>query len=316
MYDDPLPTINLSELSGARVVAIPLADGLVACNPSIAADGGSLFATVRTVNYSLSDKGELISLPGGRPMSGNWLVRFDRDLAVADAQPLDDTAFRGEDAFPGGFEDCRLFRWKGGWWFSATVLVKTDPLVARIVLGRLDGVRIADCQVMDSPRQASVEKNWMPFVVGGRLGWIYRIDPLELMWQRDGAAPTFVPVGKPGPLEGWKGSSHCVGYGRRWLCVVHCRRVRPQGHFYEHRFVELTRRFRLRRMSAPFILERPVVEFCAGMCLVGRDVYLSYGVLDRKARLMRLDLAEVERLLRDGSIPRGWAWVKQVFASP
>jgi hypothetical protein len=306
MDDDPLPALKLSDIPGARVVDISLPGDLVACNPSIAVDGSGLHAIVRTVNYALDDAGVLVSLPGGRQMTANWLVTFDRDLAVAGARPLDDAPFRGEDAHPGGFEDCRLFRWRGAWWFSATVVVKFDPPVAKIVLCRLDGARVAECQVIESPSQAPIEKNWMPFVAGRRLGWIYRIDPTELLWQEDDAPRTFARVGETGLLKGWNGSSQCIDYNGRWLCLVHRRGKRAEGVFYRHRFVELTRRFGIRRLSEPFILERPAVEFCAGLCMIGGDLFLSYGVLDRQARLLRIDRGQVERLLRNGPIPRGW----------
>ncbi len=285
----------------------------MACNPSIAADREGMRAIVRTVNYRLSDDGVLISLPGGRQMTSNWLAKIGRDLAVVDAQLIDDTAYRGEDIHPGGFEDCRLFRWNGGWWMSATVVVKFAPAVAKIALCRLDGVRVAERQLIESPSQEPIEKNWMPIVAGRRLGWIYRIDSMALVWLNDGGAPTLERIGKADLLEGWSGSSQCLRYRGRWLCVVHRRKKQGGGQFYEHRFVEIDRSFGIRRMSESFLLERPAVEFCAGLCFLGCDVVLSYGVFDREARLLRLSRSDVERLLREGPIPRGLTRIRRAF---
>jgi hypothetical protein len=305
MSDDPLPAIRLSLFGGTQIVPIPIPGEARACNPSIAINGRGFCAIVRVVNYELSDAGVLISLPGGREVSSNWLVEFDRNLNATASSRIDDEAARtGEQAFPGGFEDGRLFRWKSAWWFSATVVVDFAPVRAKIVLCRLADQRVTECYLMESPLGAAIEKNWMPFVDQDALGWIYRISPTQLMRHRDGEAPRYEQIGESGPLDGWFGSSQCVRYRGRWICVVHRRRHRPESVFYEHRFVELTDDFRIRRVSSGWMFESPVVEFCAGLCISGRSVILSYGVLDRHARLMRIKLRHVERMLRSDLISR------------
>ena len=88
---------------------------------------------------------------------------------------------------------------------------------------------------------------------------------------------------------------------------------RPGGRVYEHCFVELTDDFRIRRISNIWIFERPTIEFCAGICIVGRHLILSYGVLDRHARLLRLKLSVVERMLRSDVISRRLTLASQAF---
>lgn len=297
---------RLCEHTSARVHPILLPDNnLLACNPSIAADGSGFRAIVRTVNYKLDEAGRCHPPPGGRYMSENWLTEFDRELQVTRSRRIDDSRFCADDGpFPGGFEDCRLFLWNGAWWFSATVVTEFAGLMCGIVLCRLDDAQVAECRSVASPTGAEREKNWMPVVDRTGLGWIYRIDPAEVARYRDDAPPVLERAAPLDLLDGWSGSSQCVRFRRRWLCVVHVRRDRGDGIFYEHCFVELTDGFRIRRISDPWLFERSVVEFCAGLCVAGDDLVLSYGVLDQHARLIRIPGAMVEDMLRPVALSR------------
>src|ERR1700686_4544312 len=76
---------------------------------------------------------------------------------------IDDEAARtGEQAFPGGFEDGRLFRWKSAWWFSATVVVDFAPVRAKIVLCRLAGQRVTECYEQDRRRGGAHRRAGVP----------------------------------------------------------------------------------------------------------------------------------------------------------
>jgi len=198
------PKLKISTLPGVAVYPITIPGFAEACNPSIAQTGDGFFSIVRTVNYSLSDAGEYISRPD-RYMSSNWLAAFDRDLNLIDIHPIDDKAFRSgscEGAFPGGFEDCRLFDWNGERWFSATVVTGYEPLRTGMVLCRLDGTRVVECRAVPSPLDAPMEKNWMPYIDGTALGWIYRADPPQLVAYRNGSPKWIAGIGRPGHLEG------------------------------------------------------------------------------------------------------------------
>ncbi len=220
-------------------------------------------------------------------------------------------------AVPGGIEDCRLFRWRGGWWFSASALLQITPFYhLQMVLCRLEEARIVECRAFASPVGSLIEKNWMPLVDGDDLKWIYRIDPMQIVTYRDAAEPGYseqAPPDPPGPLHGWSGSSPVIRYGKRWLCVVHLRIWDGQRMFYEHAFVEMNDALRITRMSAPWSFEAHTVEFCAGLCLSGHDVILSYGVMDRSARLMRIGHWQLELLLRSDRVARAGIALSQML---
>jgi hypothetical protein len=308
------PIIRLSSFADAQSVSIPIADGLRACNPSIAVDGGGLQAIVRTVNYELNNVGGIISMPGGFPVSANWLVDLNRELRITSVREIDDSAFCGpKGLFPGGFEDCRLFNWKGAWWFSASVVASVTPLIVKMVLCRLEAEYVAECNFVSSPNQTAMEKNWMPCIEGDSLRWIYRIDPMQIVEYRNDGPSTHDLIGQTGRLETWSGSSQCVRYRNGWLCVIH-RRVRwPEGSIYEHCFVELTDNFHICRVSDAWIFEKPSVEFCAGLCVLDKYLCLSYGVLDRRAHVLRLKLSHVERMLRADILSRTLTRGSQAF---
>jgi hypothetical protein len=86
-------------------------------------------------------------MPTGGIQSGTWTATLDSSLTVASIRPIDDERFRAGRAAR-GFEDCRLFHWRGHWWFSATVLRTTSPV---------------------SPLGEPFENNWTPLVRGDEL---------------------------------------------------------------------------------------------------------------------------------------------------
>jgi len=110
-------------------------------------------------------------------------------------------------------------------------------------------------------------------------------------------------LGRFGCLENWAGSSPLVRYRGNWLCVVHLRKDWDHVSSFEHRLVELRDNFTLRRMSRAFTFEGDDIEFCAGLSVTQTHAILSYGVQDREARLMRLELSAIEAMLRPLYIP-------------
>lgn len=297
------PKLRLATVGDAAIVPLAAPHDPRICNPSIAASDEGFFCLIRSVNYQLDPYGRVLTAPEGGFKSGNWLARLDDELRITQLERIDDSAV-GLDRKPWNrLEDGRLFRWKDAWWFTATWVLADDPLVCQIALCRLQGHKVVEWHLLPSPAGSLREKNWMPLVDGGDLKWIYWVDPTEVLSYRNGSLSR-VRLDRYGRLEGWAGSSPLVRYRGNWLCVVHLRRDWRHVSSFVHRLVEFDDDFRLRRMSPVFLFEGDDVEYCAGLCLTDRHAILSYGMQDREARLMRLDLAAIEGLLRPLRIPK------------
>ncbi len=108
----------------------------------------------------------------------------------------------------------------------------------------------------------------MPVVDGDALKLIYRISPLQIVDvdnERRGSLRSLDE--RSFRTDGWSGSSQLVAYRNGWLCVVHNRIYTNECLYYEHAFVELSRDFRILRVSRPWYFDEQTVEFCAGLCI-------------------------------------------------
>jgi len=320
----PRPKLRLSALPGADIVPLHVPGQRRICNPSIATSDRGFLCIVRAVNYELTEKAALryVAEPYDRPETHNWLLDLDADLQIVNARRIEEGGVLDFLHLPAGsdirspdeagvsnspitvndIEDCRLFRWNDAWWFTATFVFQIMPAKAQMALGRLDAATVAEFHLLPSPLKADVEKNWMVRAKSDRLEWIYWIDPTAVL-DYVGGKLSYKLLGRHGSLENWFGSSQLVPYRGNWLSVIHKTRTSSKGKTYEHRFVEWTDEFVIRRVSPRFSFEGQKIEFCAGLCLTDRHAILSYGLWDRQAHLMRLDIATVEAMLRPPRMP-------------
>lgn len=163
------PGFRLSRTPGAEVFPLHIPGHNRICNPSIAASDQGFFCVVREVNYDLDSNGRVAVMPEGGFRSSNWIVELDENFCVTRIDRIDDKRTDADCHSVDRLEDCRVFRWRDAWWFSASLVLGDDPLVCQIALCRLEGSSIAERHLLPSPRNARREKNWMPRVDGDRL---------------------------------------------------------------------------------------------------------------------------------------------------
>lgn len=291
---------RLSLFPGTRHHRIKIPGKFPACNPSIARDGDGFLVLVRTVNYRINANGRYSFPKGENRDAANWLVKLDSEFRLLSAQTIDDDQARHGGAMTvRGFQDGRPFRWRNAWWFVASARAAVHESKAMMALCRLDGSRVAECIFIPSPLHQLVEKNWMPRISEDELKLVYRVSPTQIVHCKDGGEFQFQEVGSPAiPFDRWSGSSQLIRYGGNWLCVVHIRLMNGRSFSYRHAFVELDKDFKILRYSDPWVFNKRTVEFCSGLCIVQNDAILSYGRLDREARLLSIPLPTVERLLQ------------------
>jgi predicted GH43/DUF377 family glycosyl hydrolase len=268
-------------------------------NPSIAADGDGFRMIVRTANYCLVDGEYHFFEPGSVFRSINYVVALDASLRVTEVGVLEDVS-EGPPIQPArvlGYEDCRLLRVGDRWVATATVYDRNAEGRCEVALLELDGPRVSAVHIAGRT-PGRHEKNWMPFVDGGALHFVYGLDPPAVLRWDAGAASTTVVSGDPGRERGrYRGGSQGVEVDGGWLFVVH--EVTGSGALrrYVHRFVLLDAEHRLAGLSPPFTFAHEPVEFCAGIALRGGDLVLSFGIEDQEAHLVVVSRDEVMELL-------------------
>ena len=258
-------------------------------NPTIAPDGDGFRLIVRTSNYLL-ENGRYVCLTDDPAIqTQNYMLTLDGQLEVTGLAPLTE-GDNGPPRHPSrvrGYEDCRLIQVDGTWFATATVRDHNPQERCEIALLRLDGSHIEQTTVLAGPVPGRHEKNWMPFLNGSTLYFLYSCDPTVVVAcdPPDGRLEIVSQSSGPPRAAGLRGGSQGVPVDDGVLFVVHEVAERSGMRAYPHRFVLLDHDWRLAGISPAFTLRGHEIEFCAGLARRGDDLLLTFGVGDRSAGL-------------------------------
>jgi hypothetical protein len=271
------------------------------CNPSICIHDGSYYATVRGCNYDLRRGYHFTvgSSPSKTPDSQNYIARLTPQLGIEGYWFLEDRHIRADKRALDGIEDLRLFEYRGNLCVLGSALNYTPtPKNTMVLCTVVDGV-MEKPLFIQSPKEAPVEKNWMPIVHNGDLFFVYQTAPFELYRLR---GDWLVRVEAEGSTDNWpsglSGSSCVMPYGDGYIAVIHRKTIdqKKRLHFYRHHLVEFDAEMRPVRISRKFSFEDERVEFCSGLAFDGEDVVFSYGLMDQKAVILKMPKDSLRRL--------------------
>jgi hypothetical protein len=287
-----------------RPISLTVPSEFRCCNPSIIATQDGWLATIRTYNlYSVKD-GTIHKIDGEKLINENWLVSYTDDFHVQTQTviDIDDNLIAAEqrDTFlPNGISDYRIFRNMGDYYllgYGSNIRDHLDTMV----LCRLAGDRVARLDIIKSPKNLDVEKNWMPVESDAELSVIYSVNPFELMSIKEGRPRSQHTRPYNSGIAEYRGSSQAIRYKSGILCVVHRSIVVRWRRIYLHRFVLFEKNWAIARMSKEFFIEKKGAEFCAGLANKGDRYVISYGLRNIHARVVEMSGSLVERLL-DGA---------------
>jgi hypothetical protein len=286
-----------------RGLSVPAPAPFVPCNPSVVWTGSRWLCSVRAVDYRLGVPSKTGS------SSKNYLAVLRDDLSTESVRELVDTTEspRNARSLVKGFEDLRLYMRGQQVWALATAcdLVNggAQPEMCRLQIDA-DSSEIVDIRPMRGPWSRYPQKNWMVVADGQGARAIYRVAPSLVIhpeviaheWASVDSAYTLMDEHDFIPSM-IRGSSQVLPCGDGWLCVVH-EHVCKAPVVYGHRFVWLDSGFGIGRVSEAFAWERVGVEFCAGMAIRDQRLVVSYGVQDRSAKIVELELGAVLAKMR------------------
>lgn len=260
-------------------------NGYLPTNPSICVHDGALWCVVRTVNYSMDGRHYIVHDPKRIVRTENYLGRLKLDGTFVEPRLMRDfdTSPRAPSQVV-GYEDMRLVSVDGRLTGSATVCDRgaQGPRVARLHLtSKMD---VGEVEVQPSNQRC--EKNWMPLDVDGEFTWIYSLDPTAILSKTG-------PLRKcPLALDHLRGGA-AIPIRSGYLCVAHEAIDEPEGRIYLHRFVKLDKKFNVTAVSPAWVFAGHGIEFCAGLAYFEGRLVLSYGIKDREAWIMKVDVDEV-----------------------
>ena len=289
----------------AQAVGFTPPQGYHPSNPSVARLGEEIVLLQRAVNFTLAEDGAART-PGSAPIhTRNFLLQLDAELAIRSSAEILPPTDMPAPAFQEvqGFEDARLFAWRGKLWCSACVRELTPEGWCNQVLARVDdaspGVcRLTDWRVLRREGPRRHEKNWMPQVVGKALQFFYQCDPTQVVDEHARIVAETTPTIA---AEQFRGGTQAIAFDHGWLALAHEVSERNKLRHYQHRFVWFDKAGKLRRVSRPFFFNRSGVEFAAGLAQHpdGKRLIISYGVDDKEAWIGRVDASDVRQLLDD-----------------
>ena len=273
-------------------------------NPSVVRRGDDLLLVQRTVNYVITKSGG-IQTTGDAFSTRNFLLRLTASLEVASSVEILPPDNLEKPAYQRvrGFEDARPFIWHDELWCSAATRELAQDGWHQQVLARIDestdGLsRFTDWRLLAPPGSRQHEKNWMPFLTGDVLRFIYLCDPTRIL---DPGAKIVAESVPPIAAECFRGGSQAIAFENGWLALVHEVIGEGRERYYHHRFIYLDDAMQLQKVSKPFFFEHHGIEFAAGLAPHPDEAQLviSYGIEDRESRVATVATAEILRLLDD-----------------
>lgn len=275
----------------------------VPLNPSVMFDGKQWRCLVRTVNYKLND-GYYYGHGGKSIHTRNYMLDLTPDLDTIKVTEMLDRDATPRSNFPiFGYEDCRLFSFRGRLWATCTVCDFTDHGQREIALLEINSndYSVKRARVLRGPWSGHHQKNWMPMVSEdfSYLRFVYSAKPEVVLELRDGSLGVCSEKFDLDPNSSMRGGSQGVRVGDDWLFVVHEVSHGANGRVYLHRFILMSDRMRVTKMSDAFYFQHHGIEFCAGLALRDQTLVASFGVHDSSAFFGLFDLAKVLESLRD-----------------
>jgi SAM-dependent methyltransferase len=287
-------------------------DNYHATNPSINVHNGQLWMIQRTVNYQIRPDGSYDMCGDSAIRTKNHLLKLDDNFNIQSAEhiAMPDNMPEPLYSLVVGFEDSRLFFWKGEPWCSSTVREVTSEGWCEIALARISNVGLGQCKLSDwrvvQPTfcDKQHEKNWMPVVINDNLFFIYSSDPVRFI---DHNGNLVNETQSSIASDSYRGGGAAVHFDGGYLTLIHESTHMPYGkRRYLHRFVWYDRYGRLAKISNAFYIMKLGIEFSAGLAKhPNRDtIIVSFGLNDRESWLAELSCDDVRSILQPAGIDK------------
>lgn len=274
-------------------------------NPSIANCGDKLCLILRTVNYIITPAGSYDMQGDCAVRTKNILINFDNELNIISSEEIYLPINFPDPLFKEvlGFEDSRLFYWKGNFWSTSTLRELNQAGNCEIVLAKIvqkeDGLFHYDEYKVIHPTFCEIEhqKNWMPKVDGDDLYFVYSSDPTRII-DINGNIVSEHPVEIA--ADSFRGSSQLLKVDDGWLACIHESHTMPENkRRYMHRFVLYDNDGKLIKYSESFYFHTLGIEFAAGIArnTATNQIIVSFGLADKESWLALFDESEIKKIL-------------------
>jgi hypothetical protein len=308
------------------IIPADVTNGTGIFNPAICNDNGKLICNIRhaqvTIFHSEKSKfehqwGPLTYMNPENDITlttTNYFCEIGDDMLIKSYHKVDMSKLDTPPLWEfRGLEDGRLVRWDGKLYLAGVRRDTTTNGQGRMELSEIqfddNGVREISRFRIPAPGADNTycEKNWMPvldkpyhFVKWSNPTQVVYADPIKKTCEN-------VYVGEVGeqpyPYD-YRGGSQVVKIGDYYVCVTHQTHLfksekGSKNGIYKHAFIVWDKNWKVLKYCKPFSFFNVLIEFCAGMCVYGENVLITFGSRDNAAYLLRIPLKAFEDFINE-----------------
>jgi glycosyltransferase involved in cell wall biosynthesis len=287
-----------------RRIAFEPPDGFTAMNPCVTIAAHGIKCLVRTVNYTMDEAGRYLikgtngEANGTNPINTrNFLLSMEPNFDVKIAEEV-----LPPEGFPPpsynlvvGFEDMRVFEWRGNIWSISNVREQNPEGWCEQVLAMIPRDRRLQAWKKILPANRQHEKNWAPIVTDDELRFVYNIgatiDPETAIISKHSIQYA---------ADNIRGGTQYIPFRGGYLALTHEAYHHSNGkRYYLHRFSYVDVVSKIWKLSAPFVFHEKVIEFAAGIAMhpSNKQILISYGREDKEAWIASVDETDVAEFL-------------------
>ena len=291
----------LTEKWNLKPVKIDIESEYACFNPSIVKTSGGYQLIARSTNVINLNDGtyQYLSIPH---VTKNYLLFLNDNFEITDKKILNNNLNEELSLkVQYGIDDIRIFKWAEQYWVCGAVpyLSKgSEDVGSKQIFCRLNGDELVDHKLIDSPYNRKVEKNWVPVINNEELSFACGLAPLDLMHYKNGELLHHKQKIKDAQDFSIRGGTPFINWKNVLLGIVHSAHIHHKGkRYYTHHFVTLNSKLEMLEISEPFFIQRKGIEFASGLELDDGGVVLSYGVADRRCRVVRIPDSIIEKYI-------------------
>jgi len=294
MYIERLPVIKTINISGS----IP--DGYVSSSSSIMRSENGYKIILRTVNYYIGEKGSYHVIGGDSKVNTrNFLLNVGKDFNILDQTELINKSgiLIFGDSPVLGIEDIRGVENEN--WFFGCCRDTNVGYHCQMCIGEYDNSGTINSLIPMS-NGTTTEKNWLPFILDGVKSYIYGWHPFKIIKLTQDGPIEFVNKFFPNiNLSTIRGSTPPIQYNNGYLAVIHNVHYNDPRKYY-HRFVWLNNDFSEIKISHPFYIVQPGIEYTLSICHSDMGLLMGYSFRDTCSRCLVIDYLVVDKYLNTG----------------
>jgi glycosyltransferase involved in cell wall biosynthesis len=256
------------------------------------------YHNVRFVNYSINHHDGSYMMKEGK-YSDTHKVRTQNVLYSPQSSVIMKDASvslpRRSSAHILGLEDVRVYTDADDkLCFVATSSEYSEQI--RILQGEygLDG-HYRNCRVLESPTNASCEKNWIP--VNDTADIIYRWHPLEVGSLQESQSRLHIHTRHATPwfFKHLRGSAVPILVDDELWCLVHFVEYSSPRKYY-HCIVKCRKDYIPLAISLPFVFRERTIEYCLGFGMKNGRLQFAFSTMDDNPCLMYTDVSTIRWL--------------------